>query len=77
MPRWFRKKTFGYGWTAASWEGWLATLLLILACVGVNDPELMRLDKTARMICTLALVAGFFALVLATSGRESETKDDF
>ena len=75
MPRWFRRKTFGWGWTPAGWEGWLATLLFIFGCFGLADPELLRLDNTARAICVLALVACYFVMVLATSGRESETND--
>lgn len=33
MPKklWFRAKTYGYGWTPCSWEGWLAIGLYALA----------------------------------------------
>ena len=24
---WFKPRTFGYGWTPASWEGWVVTLV--------------------------------------------------
>lgn len=27
MKLWFRAKTYGYGWTPCSWQGWLVTLL--------------------------------------------------
>ena len=36
------------------------------------DPELVHLDKTMRVVCILALVACFFALVLATSERKPD-----
>ncbi|MBP9750267.1 MAG: hypothetical protein KBC95_00280 [Candidatus Peribacteraceae bacterium] len=26
---WFRAKRYGYGWTPATWEGWLVTLAAI------------------------------------------------
>ena len=29
MPRWFRKKTFGYGWTPCTWQGWAVMVLFI------------------------------------------------
>ncbi|MBV9549496.1 MAG: hypothetical protein JO256_07470 [Alphaproteobacteria bacterium] len=72
MPRWFRKKTFGYGWTPCSWEGWLATLLFVSAVFGVADPELLPLDPVERGVCIVALVAVLFAVTLATSGRDSD-----
>ena len=72
MMRWFRRKRWGYGWTPASWEGWVATLLFVLACVGIADPALAHLDRATRLVCILGLVACFLALVLATS----ESKPD-
>ena len=29
MMRWFRRKRWGYGWTPASWEGWVASLVYV------------------------------------------------
>jgi hypothetical protein len=33
---WFRRRTFGYGWTPITWEGWLVTLGLCIALVAIN-----------------------------------------
>ncbi len=30
---WFRPKTYGYGATPSSWEGWLVTLFFILLII--------------------------------------------
>jgi hypothetical protein len=30
---WFRPKTLGYGMTPATWQGWVATVVLIVALV--------------------------------------------
>lgn len=30
---WFRAKTYGWGWTPCSWEGWVATALYIALVV--------------------------------------------
>lgn len=30
---WFKAKTYGWGWTPCSWEGWLITLLYIVLLV--------------------------------------------
>lgn len=41
---WFRAKTYGWGWTPSSWEGWLAIVLYIGAAFlyirGVVDTAL-------------------------------------
>ena len=71
MTPWFRRKTFGYGWTPASWEGWVATLLFVLACIGISDPELVHLSKLNQAICVLGLLACFIAVILATSEKGS------
>ncbi len=34
MRPWFRPKVRGIGWTPCSWEGWVATGLLIAAILG-------------------------------------------
>ena len=37
-PRsWFRLKRFGFGYSPATWEGWLATALLVAAIVGLRS----------------------------------------
>jgi len=30
---WFKRKLFGWGWTPATWQGWLVTILYIVAVV--------------------------------------------
>lgn len=34
IERWFRPKTFGFGWTPVTWEGWAVTLGAVLLVVG-------------------------------------------
>lgn len=31
---WFKPRTFGYGWTPASWEGWAVTLVWMVVSGG-------------------------------------------
>lgn len=28
---WFKRKTYGYGWTPVTWKGWLFTVVWIIA----------------------------------------------
>jgi hypothetical protein len=30
---WFKRKLYGWGWTPATWEGWLATGLFVLLLI--------------------------------------------
>ena len=30
---WFKRKTYGYGWTPNTWQGWLFTFLAVLVFV--------------------------------------------
>lgn len=30
---WFRRKLYGWGWTPATWQGWLVIIIFILAIV--------------------------------------------
>ncbi len=29
MKKWFKRKTYGWGWTPVSWEGWVVTILYV------------------------------------------------
>lgn len=29
-PMWFRAKSYGYGWTPATWQGWIVMLVYLL-----------------------------------------------
>lgn len=39
---WFKRKIYGWGWTPATWQGWL-TLLLFLGAIIINT---LGIDKT-------------------------------
>jgi hypothetical protein len=37
MKYWFKRKTYGYGWTPTTWQGWCCTagfMVLIIAPIG-------------------------------------------
>jgi hypothetical protein len=33
---WFKRKRYGWGWTPATWQGWAAVVLLVLAVVAAG-----------------------------------------
>jgi len=56
---WFARKTFGWGWTPASWQGWLVTagFLVIVFLLGrVFPPATHRIDYFGGIIAASALL---------------------
>ena len=58
---WFGPKTFGWGATPTSWQGWLATLFLLLALVGVT-----RVPESVRGWAVIGVLAVFLGVVALT-----------
>ena len=40
---WFKRKSYGWGWTPATWQGWASTLLYVLLLVAFG----LTLDQTS------------------------------
>jgi len=56
---WFARKTFGWGWTPASWQGWLVTagFLVIVFLLGrVFPPATHRIDYFGGIIAASVLL---------------------
>jgi len=64
--KWFRRKTYGYGWTPASWEGWLVTLLYLVFIVGAAQfyGVYLKLGLTEEKRLTIFF---FLSVALATA----------
>lgn len=60
---WFRQKTYGYGVTPCSWEGWLITLLLT-GLIGGGVYVLFGFSEEPPMLHGLYFFFYLFALVL-------------
>jgi uncharacterized membrane protein YhaH (DUF805 family) len=46
--RWFKAKTYGWGWTPASKEGWIVTLLFLVLTV-VNSTSLASVSTLSTL----------------------------
>lgn len=59
---WFKRKLFGWGWTPATWEGWLITLI-VLGLIIVNA---IRADynATSEKDVVLSVIPQTFILIL-------------
>jgi len=69
MPRWFRKKTIGYGWTPSTWQGW--GVIALLMTVPVVLSQLGLHPKTYVTLVLLVFVASI-AIIAFTCGRDSD-----
>ncbi|GBQ83187.1 hypothetical protein AA13595_1118 [Gluconacetobacter johannae DSM 13595] len=63
---WFKPKTFGYGASPASWQGWLATAIFVVVFLAAT----LSLRGVGRWIADGVLLAGFVALVYAKTDGE-------
>ncbi|MCF7866205.1 hypothetical protein K9L67_04565 [Candidatus Woesearchaeota archaeon] len=34
---WFRRKTYGWGWTPCTWQGWIVVIIFIILLFGVIE----------------------------------------
>ena len=85
MPKyWFRQKTFGYGATPNTWQGWLLTLVAVALVFAVVIEAQQIPDKHAGMLVALSgaaiiLIAFSVITYLKTEGgwrwRSGKTDD--
>ena len=61
---WFGPKLVGWGASPASWEGWVATLVFVIALTGVS--LLFPGDNAAAWIARVAVLAVYLAVVALT-----------
>lgn len=60
---WFKAKTYGYGATPASWEGWAATVVYCALVTGGHLTALRLIHDPHR-----AAIAGWTAFAMLTAG---------
>ncbi len=53
-PIWFRAKTYGWGWTPATWQGWLVVLGYVVAIEGSTLGLLLPHATKGRVIAAAA-----------------------
>lgn len=60
-PIWFKRKTYGYGWYPATWQGWL--VILAWVCLVVLNGY--RLDPTWNFTDEVAVYFSLEMIVLS------------
>lgn len=85
---WFKRKLYGWGWTPATWQGWVVTLLYIFLVLGFaftvdesSPPEEMMFTFVMPMV----FLTFTFILIAYKKGekprwqwglKDAEIKDD-
>ena len=69
---WFKPKTYGYGATPVTWEGWAAVAafgLLILVCVGAM---IVRKESLSLWLSSLAVIAVATIVLVVVSVQRTD-----
>ena len=54
---WFRRKTYGWGWTPITWEGWFVTLLVIVIPIAIRlTLKALEFERTTQYFYAWASV---------------------
>lgn len=73
MRYWFIRKTYGYGWTPATWEGWLVLTLYVVASVLTYLIVYPRADSAQNIVLWFVLpFVCYTALLLLTAYKKGE-----
>ena len=59
---WFKRKTYGWGWTPCTWQGWLATaiyLCFLILFIGWLEPDATFKD----VMLEFGIPFGFITLI--------------
>jgi L-asparagine transporter-like permease len=72
MARWFGPKVTGYGTGPQSWQGWLASAIVvaIVVSLGLFDVRTLGLPEWTKAAAMFAIIAAFLLLVRATYSAE-------
>lgn len=69
---WFKRKLFGYGWTPATKEGWLVTLIYIAVVIGyvvVLEARSEHIDPVIEIVFPIALSVLVFISICYKTGE--------
>jgi ABC-2 type transport system ATP-binding protein len=66
---WFVRRTVGWGWRPASWQGWLSAAALVLVTFGA---VIALKSSAARLVVILGAAAVYQMVAVVTSGPRTE-----
>lgn len=73
MKLWFRAKTYGYGWTPCSWEGWLVIAVYLVLVIGtLKLVEQLSSSPSDTLIFALPLFFLYTLVLIIISYKKGE-----
>ena len=60
--KWFRVKSFGWGWTPITWQGWVVTFLYAFALV----PDFLKTNAASHSVSDFLITFGLHFVILTT-----------
>lgn len=69
---WFKRKAFGWGWVPATWQGWLVTLVFLLAVLALAttvDENASEKEVTFTFLLPLAFLTITFIRIAYWKGE--------
>ncbi|PIR85120.1 hypothetical protein COU15_02600 [Candidatus Kaiserbacteria bacterium CG10_big_fil_rev_8_21_14_0_10_45_20] len=70
---WFKRKLYGWGWTPATWEGWLVTAVFIVAIVWnatyLSGDEIVSSDTVTNAVMRVLALTVLFILIAWKKGE--------
>ena len=64
---WFRRRSIGFGWRPAAWQGWLITLATVALLIGT----VALIHSASRFPAILAIVGVYSIVALSTGGARA------
>lgn len=73
MKLWFRAKTYGYGWTPCSWQGWLVvSLYCALTIVTFFVAEALLQSERNSLLLSVFLTLLYTCMLIWISAKKGE-----
>jgi hypothetical protein len=68
---WFRPKTYGYGATPVTWEGWVVVVAYVLVA-GIGGPVILRDKAFFNWLSFFSVIAIATAVMIAVSVKKTD-----
>jgi len=69
---WFRAKTYGWGWTPSTWQGWFLVLIYLIQVIGLSIVAEQLFQTITGVIVYIILVANSTIGLIVISYKTGE-----
>lgn len=70
---WFKRKTYGWGWTPASWEGWLSLIIWAVAFAAifmtVDENSLSNTQIVYKLVLPAIVISAILCAICWIKGE--------